>query len=136
MFHLPTPGVLLVLLIAFMLLMWLVLAMWFGLRMLLSWPAAMVGVLLQPRSWSTRPRESRQRSGLFPELTRHKLGLLVSPEPCFSDDASSSLSMLRLSSCSFSDDASFSLHTEGNTYLSICAHTHSCSMKKSYFLLR
>lgn len=110
MFHLPTPGVLLLLLIAFTLLMWLVLAMWLGLKMLLSWPAAMVGVLLQPRSRSTRPRESRQRSGLFPGLTRHKLGLLVSADPCFSDAASSSLSMLRLNSCSFSDDASFSLH--------------------------
>ena len=77
----------------------------------------LVVVPLQAGSRSKRPRESRQRSGLFPRLTRHGLGLLVSADPCLSDAASSSLSMLRLNSCSFSDDASFSLHTKGkNTF--------------------
>lgn len=42
-------------------------------------------------------------------LTRDKRQRSV--DPCFSCAASSSLSMLRLSSCSFSDDASFSLKT-------------------------
>lgn len=122
--HLPTPGVLLLLLIEFMLLMWLELATLLGLSVFWSWQAAVLGVLLQPRSWSTRPRESRQRSGLLPTLTRFRLGLFVSADPCLSDAASSSLSMLRLSSCSFSDDASFSLHRkETETF----KHMPTCS---------
>lgn len=93
----------LLLLIAVTLLMWL--APW----MLL---ADMAGPPLPDLSRSKRPSESRQRSGLFPRLTRHRPGLLASADPCLSDAASSSLSMLRLSSCSFSDDASFSLRAE------------------------
>lgn len=115
----PTPGVLLLLLIAVTLLMWLelvmwlTLPMWLGLGMILVGLAAMLGVPLQTRSWSRSPSESRQRSGLLPTLRRHWLGLtlLVSADACFSNAASSSLSMLRLSSCSFSEDASFSLAT-------------------------
>lgn len=120
-FLFPTPGALLLLLIVFTLLMWLVLVMWLVDGMLLAWLAVMVGVPLHIRSRSTRPRDSRQRSGLLPRLTRHRFGLrlLESAEPCLSDAASSSLSMLRLNSCSFSDDASFSLR----------AHTRICTHK-------
>lgn len=115
--HLPTPGVLLLLLlIEFMLLMWLELATLLELGALWSWPAVTPGVLPQPRSWSSRARESRQRSGLLPTSKRLWLGLFASVAACLSDAASSSLSMLRLNSCSFSDDASFSLHRK-ETYM-------------------
>lgn len=106
----PTPGVLLLLFRTFMLLMWLTLLMWLG----LTGPAVMLGVPLQVRSWSRSPRESRHKSGLLPTRHRLGLGLLESRDPCLSDAASSSLSMLRLKSCSFSEEASFSLNK--NTY--------------------
>lgn len=99
--------------------MWLELATLLELSALWSWPAVTPGVLLQPRSWSMRARESRQRSGLLPTSRRFWLGLFASVEPCLSDAGSSSLSMLRLNSCSFSDDASFSLHRKETCMYSI-----------------
>lgn len=123
--YIHTPGVLLLLLIAFMLLMWfallrwLTLLIWVEFEMLLVGLVMMFGVPLQVRSRSRSPRESRQRSGLLAMLTRHRLGLglLLSADPCLSDAASSSLSMLRLNSCSFSEDASFSLWTHKYVHL-------------------
>ncbi|TNN79408.1 hypothetical protein EYF80_010432 [Liparis tanakae] len=95
--------------------MWLLPAMWLGLCTLLAGPADRAGPPLQDLSRSRRPRESRQRSGLFPRLTRHRLGLLASAGPCLSEAASSSLSMLRLNSCSFSDDAFVELYETFNS---------------------
>lgn len=46
----------------------------------------------------------------------------LSGVPCLSTAASSSLSILRLKSRSFSEDASFSLQNEGYGYLSEASH--------------